>query len=76
MTKPVHELLIAAQVVMTGDVEHGVDQLMREDLLAIAAAQAGSYFNAVLVRQPDTNAILAMLPLARGNRPHLNRVTG
>jgi len=76
MTEPVHELLIAAEVVVTGDVEHGMDQLMREHLLAVAAAQGGSYFDAVLVREPDAHAILAVLPLARGNRPHLNRVAG
>jgi hypothetical protein len=55
---------------MACNVQNGVDGLMAPHLLAVAAAHAANDVNAVLIWEPDTNAIFAVLPFSRRHNPN------
>jgi hypothetical protein len=62
MPKSVHQLLVTRQVVMPSNIKHGVYCLMAKNLGAIRTPAARNDFYAVLIRQPNANTPLAVLP--------------
>jgi hypothetical protein len=60
----IHQLLVTRQVIMPSNIKHGVYCLMAKNLGAIRTPAARNDFYAVLIRQPNANAPLAVLPSA------------
>jgi hypothetical protein len=76
VSDPIHKLLIATKVIMTSDVKHCVDCLMRPHLLPVCAFTRTYDMYLVLVWKPHSNTIFAVTPLRGRNYFDFNGMTG
>jgi hypothetical protein len=63
VAKPIHERLLTRQVLVSSNVQNGMDSLMAESLLPMRAFDGTQDVNAVMFWQPDADAVFAMSPL-------------
>jgi hypothetical protein len=70
VAEPVNKLLITRQVVVTSDIKHGMCGLVTPSLLAVRPFDGTQDVDAVLVWEPDANAIFAVLPFSRRHNPN------
>jgi hypothetical protein len=76
VSNPIYKLLIAAKVIVTSDVKHCVDRLMRPHLLPVCAFTRTYDVYLVFVWKPHSNTIFAMTPLRGRNYFDFDGVTG
>jgi hypothetical protein len=62
VAESVNELLITRQIVVTSDIKHGMCGLVTPSLLAVRPFDGTQDVDAVLIGQPDADAIFAMSP--------------